>query len=146
MAEFDISEVDELVGLRGRAVVDPDGERIGQIEQIWVDNLNRLPEWALVKMGRSRGRLRYVSLRAAEIREQDVVVAYPRDHVEDAPDFDPGTATPRDEHDLYRHYGRPLPSPSPAEVRNPFARVQPVWAPTHWAGPGEAVPPPTPSG
>ncbi len=131
MAETDISRADELVALRGRAVVSSDGETIGKIEQVWVDNVNGLPEWATVKMGRIRGHSRYVPLRPLEVRQDDVVVGCTRKQVEDAPEFDPETATPEAERSLYRHYGRPLPAPSPPEVRNPFTSVQPVWAPTH---------------
>lgn len=134
MARIDISAIDELVALRDRAVVDSNGDRIGTVEQIWVDNVNGLPEWATVKMGRIRGHRRFVSLRPVEIRDDDIVVAYTKEQIEEAPEFDPDTATPEEERKLYRHYGRPLSTPPPAEVRNPFARVQPVWAPTHWSG------------
>ncbi|HEV2810581.1 MAG TPA: PRC-barrel domain-containing protein [Acidimicrobiales bacterium] len=139
MAGIDISDIDELIALRGRAVVDSNGDTAGAIEQIWVDQVNGLPEWATVKMGRIRGHRRLVSLRPVEIRDDDIVVAYTKEQIEEAPEFDPETATPEDERKLYRHYGRPLTTPRPAEVRNPFARVQPVWAPTHWSGAGSAA-------
>ena len=134
MAQIDISQIDELVALRGRAVVDSDGENIGKIEEIWVDNVNGLPEWATVKMGRIRGKDRYVPLRPVEVRDDDIVVGYTKEQVEDAPEFDPQTATAEDERNLYRHYGRPLATPSPPEVRNPFAGVERVWAPTSREG------------
>ena len=115
-------------------MVDANGDNVGTVEQIWVDNVNGLPEWATVKMGRIRGHHRLVSLRPVEIRDDDIVVAYTKEQIEAAPEFDPNTATPEDERRLYRHYGRTLSVPRPAEVRNPFARVQPVWALTHWSG------------
>lgn len=136
MAHIDISQIDELVALRGRAVVDSDGENIGEVEQIWVDNVNGLPEWATVKIGRIRAKHRYVPLRPMEVRDNDIVVGYTKNQVEDAPQFDPETATAEDERNLYRHYGRPLATPSPPEVRNPFAGVQRVWAPVHREGSG----------
>lgn len=134
MAHIDISEVDEPFSLRGRPVVGDDGEKIGKVEQIWVDNVNGQPEWATVSLGRTGKRSRYVPLRAAEIREDAIVVSHPKDRVESAPEFRPGQATAQDEERLYRHYGQPLPAPPPTEVRNLFARVQPVWAPTHGTG------------
>lgn len=133
MAHIDISQVDELVSLRGRPVVGQDGEKIGKVEQIWVDNVNGQPEWATVSLGRGN-RSRYVPLRAAQIGDDDIIVSYTKDEVESAPEFRPGEATVQDEHRLYRHYRQPLPAPPPPEVRNPFAKVQPVWAPTHGAG------------
>jgi sporulation protein YlmC with PRC-barrel domain len=133
VAHIDIFQVDELLSLRGRSVLDEDGETIGKVEQVWVDNVNGQPEWATVSLGRSK-ESRYVPLRAADIRDDDVVVAYTKDQVESAPEFRPGEATVQDEHRLYRHYNQPLPAPPPPEVRNPFVRVQPVWAPTHGAG------------
>lgn len=130
MEPIDVTELDELFALKDATVVGIDGEKIGKVEQVWVDNVNGLPEWAEVKMGHLLGaRSRYVPLRAAEIGEGEVKVAYTKDQVESAPGFQPGQAGPAEERGLYRHYGQPLPAPPPPEVRNPFDRLKSAWVP-----------------
>ncbi len=129
MRHNDLSQVDELVDLRGATVVDSEGEKIGTIEQIWVDNANSLPEWAAVKTGKLLGsQIRYVPLRAADLAS-DVTVAYTKDEVRDSPDFDPKRASKDAIEALYRHYRQPLPAPAPPKVRNPFDRLTAAWTP-----------------
>ncbi len=106
MRDIDISQLGELIDLKGATVKGRDGEKIGKIEQIWVDKTNTLPEWALV-----------------------MTVAYTKDEVESAPDVEPDGASRDDELRLYQHYGQPLPAPPPPQVRNPFDRLTAVWVP-----------------
>lgn len=129
MGQMDMSQVEQLVDLQGARVVGSDGEWIGRVEQIWVDNVNHLPEWAEVSTGRLGGSSRYVPLRAADLGDGEIVVNYTKDEVDSAPAFEP-TAGGRDAFEaLYRHYGQPLPSPPPPQVRNPFDRLTATWVP-----------------
>lgn len=126
-----MSQVDELVELRGAEVIASDGRRIGTLEQIWVDSVNGLPEWAEVRIGALR-RTRHVPLRAADMGDGWVTVNYTAEEVETAPEFDPETAGDDAVKALYRHYRRPLPAPPPPQVRNPFDRDTARWVPgTH---------------
>lgn len=126
-----MSQVDELVELRGAEVVASDGRRIGTVEQIWVDGVNGLPEWAEVRIGALRG-TRHVPLRAADMGHGRVTVNYTAEEVETAPEFDPETAGDDVVKALYRHYRQPLPAPPPPQVRNPFDRNTARWVPgTH---------------
>ncbi|MDP9389072.1 MAG: PRC-barrel domain-containing protein [Actinomycetota bacterium] len=130
MGDIDMFQVDELIDLKGATVVGRDGEKIGKIEQIWVDTANALPEWALVKAGGLLGRhSRFVPLRAADFEQGEVKVAYTKDEVESAPDVDPDQVSRDDEVRLYQHYGQPRPAPPPPQVRNPFDRLSAVWVP-----------------
>lgn len=130
MRDVDMSQVDELLDLKGGTVVGRDGEKIGKVEQIWVDTANALPEWALVKTGGLiASHSKFVPLRAADLEEGKVTVAYTKDEVESAPDVDPDRVSPDDEIGLYRHYRQPLPAPPPPQVRNPFDRLTAVWVP-----------------
>lgn len=122
----------ELAALEGGTVLASDGNKIGKVEQIWVDRVNRQPEWAGVKIGVLGTKHRLVSLRAAEYRDDAVVVNYTKDEVEQAPEIDPESAGAEEELRLYRHYGQPVPAPPPAEVRNPFAGVMGLYAKTAW--------------
>lgn len=128
MGPMDTSHVDELVELRGAEVVGSDGERIGTVEQIWVDNVNALPEWAEVTIGRGRA-TRYVPLRAADLGDGRITVNHTAEEVEQSPDLDPRTAGRDGVEALYRHYRQPLPAPPPPQVRNPFDRMTARWVP-----------------
>ena len=126
--QTDLSQVGELIDLRGATVVDRDGKSIGTIEQIWVDRVNELPEWAAVKPGRGKG-AKLVPLRAADLSPEQVAVNYAADEVKGAPDIDPATSGRGDMERLYRHYRQPLPAPPPPQVRNPFDRLTATWVP-----------------
>ena len=130
MTETDLTAAGELLDLRGATVVDRDGHGIGELEQLWVDNVNGLPEWAAVKTKRLLGSsVRYVPLRAADFGEDEVTVAYTKDEVKGAPDFDPHRASRDEVERLYRHYRQPLPAPPRPKVRNPFDRLAATWVP-----------------
>ena len=129
MSDMDLSQIDELADLKGAKALSSDGEKIGKLEQIWVDNVNHQPEWAEVKTGLLPGRARYVPLRAAEFGDGEVRLAYTKREVESAPDFDPQTADQDEVVGLYRHFRQPLPTPGPPKVRNPFDRLTATWVP-----------------
>lgn len=124
-----MSQMEELIDLRGAEVVDREGARIGTVAQIWVDNVNGLPEWAEVAMGRTGRNTRYVPLRAADLGDGRMVVNYTRDEVERSPDVDPRRSGRDEGEALYRHYRQPLPAPPPPHVRNPFDRMTARWVP-----------------
>lgn len=130
MGDIDLSQVGELIDLQGATVVGHEDERIGKVDQIWVDNVNGQPEWAAVRTGSlPGGRARLVPLRAADLGDGRVKVNYTKDEVNGAPDFEPGRSGRDDEERLYRHYRQPLPAPPPPQVRNPFDRLTAVWMP-----------------
>lgn len=126
MTQPDLSTIDQLVDLQGADVRSSDGQTIGTVEQIWVDNVNALPEWAAVKV---KGGTRHVPLRAADLSGDGVVVNYTRDEVLASPPFEPGSAGRDDIEGLYRHYRQPLPAPPPPKVRNPFDQLTATWVP-----------------
>lgn len=129
MPDIDLSQVDELADLKGATVLASDGEKIGKIDQVWVDNVNNQPEWAAVKTGLLKTTPRYVPLRAADFGDGEVTLAYTKREVEASPDFDPATADQDQVVRLYRHYRQPLPAPPPPKIRNPFDRMTAVWVP-----------------
>lgn len=122
-----LDDMDDYTGYLGATMLGSDGEKIGKVTEIWVDNAHRLPEWAVVKTGLLR--TRFVPLRAADFGDGQVTVAYTADEVEEAPDFDPQTARREDETNLYRHYRQPLPVAGPPDVYNPFGHLRPAELP-----------------
>jgi uncharacterized protein (TIGR02271 family) len=90
---------------RGRTVVDRDGEKIGKLDEIYVDRQTDEPEWALVNTGLFGTKSSFVPLKGAALAGDEVRVAYAKDQVKDAPSIDPdGELSRQEEEGLYRHY------------------------------------------
>ena len=90
----------------GRAMVDGDGDRIGTIDAIYVDDQTGEPEWALVNTGLFGTKSTFVPLAQASDRNGDVQVPYQKQLVKDAPNMDPdGHLSEAEEQQLWAHYG-----------------------------------------
>ena len=101
-----MSSLENVLDWRGREMLDPDGTKVGQIEEIYVDQETDEPEWALVNTGLFGGKSTFVPLRAATEQSDGIRVPFAKDHVKDAPGMDPSGELTRDEEArLYRHYG-----------------------------------------
>jgi uncharacterized protein (TIGR02271 family) len=91
---------------RGRTVIDRDGEKLGSLDEIYLDRETDQPEWALVKTGLLGTKSSFVPLQGAAPAGEDVRIAYAKDQVKDAPSIDPdGELSQQEEAELYRHYG-----------------------------------------
>jgi hypothetical protein len=90
----------------GQTMLDRDGERLGTIEEIFLVEETGQPEWALVKLGRLRGRTTLVPLAGAAPIDEGIRAAYDKDVVNDAPRID-GDEEPSEQRAaaVYRHYG-----------------------------------------
>src|SRR5512133_2801066 len=92
---------------RGRTLVDRDGDKIGKIEDIYLDRNSGEPEWVAVKTGLFRTNVSFVPIHGASPVGDDLQVSYEKDLVKDAPNVDPdGELSPEEERRLYQHYGR----------------------------------------
>jgi uncharacterized protein (TIGR02271 family) len=90
---------------RGQTLLDNDGEKIGTIEEIYLDTDTDQPEWALVKTGLFGGKGTFVPLSQASPEERGVRVPYAKSHVKDAPNIEPdGELSQSEERTLYEHY------------------------------------------
>ncbi|MDP9885878.1 uncharacterized protein (TIGR02271 family) [Sinomonas atrocyanea] len=97
----------ETLGRNGGAVVGQDGEKIGGIGELYVDDDTSQPTWVTVKTGLFGMKESFVPLQDADLRGDDLVVPYTKDQVKDAPRIDPdGHLEPGEEDRLYKHYGR----------------------------------------
>jgi uncharacterized protein (TIGR02271 family) len=98
-----ISDPQSLVG---KNVVGTDGEKIGKVEEIYVDTDSQQPEWISVTTGWFGTHRSLVPLAEASEEGDDVRLPYAKAHVQEAPHFDPGRElSEEDEADLFRHYG-----------------------------------------
>jgi uncharacterized protein (TIGR02271 family) len=90
----------------GGKVVSADGQKIGRIGQVYVDDSTGEPNFVTVKTGLFGTAESFVPLRDATVTGSDIRVAYNKDEVKDAPRVDPdGRITPAEEQRLYAHYG-----------------------------------------
>jgi uncharacterized protein (TIGR02271 family) len=100
-----MSRSPDVLEWRGRTVVDRDGEKIGKLDEIYLDRQTNEPEWALVNTGLLGTKSSFVPLKGAAPAGDDVRVAYAKDQVKDAPSIDAdGELSQREEEGLYRHY------------------------------------------
>jgi sporulation protein YlmC with PRC-barrel domain len=93
---------------RGMTMVDADGDKIGTIEEIYLDRQTGEPEWASVKTGLFGLKSSFVPIGAADVTgENQVRVPFQKEQVKDAPKVDAeGELSPEEERRLYEYYGR----------------------------------------
>jgi uncharacterized protein (TIGR02271 family) len=96
----------EAYDWNGRAVVDPDGDKIGKVDQVYLDTATGEPEWLAVHTGLFGTKTNFVPLEGATPAGEDIQVAYTKDQVKDAPGVDPdGELSQAEERELWTHYG-----------------------------------------
>jgi uncharacterized protein (TIGR02271 family) len=90
----------------GRDLVDRRGEKVGTVEEVYVDELTDEPEWAAVRTDLFGQKLSFVPIQDAEPAGGQVRVPFDKDQVTDAPRIDPDAElSEREEATLYAHYG-----------------------------------------
>jgi len=92
---------------QGRDVVGPDGDKVGTVEDIYLDRETDQPEWAAVKTGLFGSKVHFVPIGDAQLSGEDLRIAYDKSMVKDAPNIDAdGELSPAEEQELYQYYGR----------------------------------------
>ena len=90
-------QVSETYEWRGRNVVTSDGDKIGRLEEIYLDTESGEPEWATVTTGLFGTQQTFVPLAHVDHQGGEVVVPYSKGQVKDAPSVDPdGQLSQRD--------------------------------------------------
>jgi uncharacterized protein (TIGR02271 family) len=98
--------IDTVRSWQGATLVDRDGDRVGTIDAIYVDDQTGEPEWALVNTGLFGTKSSFVPLAQASGSGDQVQVPYEKQLVKDAPRIDPdGHLSESEEQQLWRHYG-----------------------------------------
>jgi uncharacterized protein (TIGR02271 family) len=101
-----MSTTDEVLTWRGRELRSSDDQKLGKIEEIYLDDETREPEWALITTGLFGTKQSFVPLHAASPSSDGIAVPFDKATVKDAPKIDPdGQLSPDEEAELYRHYG-----------------------------------------
>jgi sporulation protein YlmC with PRC-barrel domain len=103
---MDAIEKDRMLQFRGQQLTDRDGEKIGRLEEIYLDADSGEPEWALVHTGLFGTKRTFVPLGGATEADGQLQVPLEKAAVKDAPQVEPnGQLTKDEEAQLYRHYG-----------------------------------------
>ena len=101
-----MSATENLLEHRGRSAVDRDGDKLGKIEEIYLDQETDRSEWALVSAGLFGGKSTFVPLAGATAEGDAVRLAYEKDQIKGAPQSQTDGELSQDEESaLYRHYG-----------------------------------------
>jgi uncharacterized protein (TIGR02271 family) len=100
-----IDYVQDLRDLIDRKAVDPDGDKIGTVSGVYLDDETGEPNWLAVTTGWFGTNVSFVPFAGSYVGGDDVVVAYPKGTVKDAPNCEAdGHLTPEEEARLYEHY------------------------------------------
>ncbi|MGW5720621.1 DUF2382 domain-containing protein [Amycolatopsis sp. NPDC003865] len=96
------------------AVVDPAGNKLGKVGNVYLADATHQPEWITVKTGLFGTKESFVPLSGAHTDKDGVHVRVDKDAVSDAPRIDAdGHLSPEESSRLYQHYGLPVPRTSP---------------------------------
>ncbi len=83
-----------------------DGDRIGTVGDIYLDELTGEPSWVTVRTGLFGLRESLVPVAGCRLEEDHLVVAYDKSTVKDAPQLEPdATLSAGEEDQLYEYYG-----------------------------------------
>jgi uncharacterized protein (TIGR02271 family) len=99
-------QTQDVLALRGQDLMSQDGDKLGTIEEIYLDTDTNQPEWALIATGLFGGKQSFVPISSAGREGDAVTVPFDKATVKDAPKVDPdGRLSESEEQELYRHYG-----------------------------------------
>jgi uncharacterized protein (TIGR02271 family) len=97
---------DQIDGITNGNVVSTNGDKIGGIGQVYLDDNTGEPNWVTVKTGLFGTSESFVPLDGADLRGGDIVVKYDKATIKDAPRVDAdGSISPEEEDALYSYYG-----------------------------------------
>jgi uncharacterized protein (TIGR02271 family) len=102
----DTSSQQDLSGWIGHDLIDEGGSTIGRIDDIYVDEETRKPEWVAVTTGMFGSRVSFVPLEGLSSDGESLISPWDKAKVKDAPHAEPdGNLSQDEEAALYRHYG-----------------------------------------
>ncbi|KQS71881.1 DUF2382 domain-containing protein [Modestobacter sp. Leaf380] len=90
----------------GADAVDTDGDEIGTVSEVYLDDQSGRPEWATVTTGLFGTKETFIPLAQAELSGGSLRFPYDKATVSDAPKIEAeGHLSPEEETELYRYYG-----------------------------------------
>jgi uncharacterized protein YrrD len=95
----------DIAEWRGKQLIDRDGEKIGKLEDVYVDFETDEPVFGTVKEGFIGRHLTFVPLAGIRLGPDSLQVPVSKEQVMDAPNIESGDQLSQaDESDLYHHY------------------------------------------
>lgn len=99
---LDQNQLDQVIGA---TAYDSDGDKIGKIGQVYLDNATGQPAWATVNTGLFGTHESFVPLQDVAFSDDGLRLPYDKDTVKNAPSIESdGELSPTEESELYRHY------------------------------------------
>jgi uncharacterized protein (TIGR02271 family) len=96
---------EQILELRGTPVYASDGDKIGHVEEVFVDVDTEAPEWIGIGTGFFGTKRVLVPAAGASLDPDAVTVPYAKDQVKDSPDIDSDEISQETERELYSYYG-----------------------------------------
>ncbi|HEU4975447.1 MAG TPA: PRC-barrel domain-containing protein [Baekduia sp.] len=105
-----MASLQDVQAWRGHKVLDPEGHKIGTVEDVYLDRETSEPEWAAVKTGLIGSNVSFVPIHGVTPTDGELRLPYTKEQVKDAPEIEvDGALSVEDEERLYEHYGRARP-------------------------------------
>jgi uncharacterized protein (TIGR02271 family) len=96
----------EAYDWRGREVIGSDGEKIGKVDEIYLDTGSGDPEWLSINTGLFGMKSSFAPIQGAQPEGGAVRIAYTKEQVKDAPSVEPDQElNDSEERALWSHYG-----------------------------------------
>ncbi len=91
----------------GRHAVDSEGQKVGTVADVYVDDATGQPEWLAIVTGLFGTRISFAPLAGAEENGDDISVPFSKSLIKDSPNVEAdGQLSEEEEERLYRHYGK----------------------------------------
>ena len=91
----------------GRTAVDSNGDKVGKVGQVYLDDQTGQPAWITVTTGLFGTKQSFAPLQGAVVEGEDVRLAVPKDLIKDAPNIDDdGHMAESEQQALFQHYGQ----------------------------------------
>ncbi|MBE9373986.1 PRC-barrel domain-containing protein [Saccharopolyspora sp. HNM0983] len=102
-----MEHVERAQDLIGTPVFDRNGDRIGTVGNVYLDDATEQPEWVTVRMGLLGTKETFVPLDGASAERERLQVGVSRSRVRDAPRIaaEHGHLSEQEGRDLYHYYG-----------------------------------------
>jgi len=103
MSNLDTAPVSDLIG---RTLVDMNGDKIGRVDDVYIDEQTNQPDWVAVTTGWFGTKVSFVPIEGITFVGDDAMVQYSKDQVKDAPSAEAdGHLSEEEETALYSYYG-----------------------------------------
>jgi sporulation protein YlmC with PRC-barrel domain len=114
-----MSGLENVSQWRGQDIVGSDGDKIGKLEEVYVDTETDEPVFGAVQVGMiGKHRWAFVPLEGASVGQDHLQVHADKKQVKDAPSIEPkGELARQQEEDIYGYYGMSYQPPSGASGR-----------------------------